>query len=231
MPFAKAIELFILTVGALPFAALNRQTFFERCLLLGENAIPMVCFCAIFISLALTFQTVNELRAYRAQDLAGTVIAIALLRELGPVTVSLAWCARTAAIMSEGSQAFRDNTDEHFVHHFVFTNWLASLAMSVPLSVFGLVAGFLAGALLAPMVGATSTADFLEASRSAIKNRDLFVYFIKVILINPTIATFIGCAVGKTATGQTSSAARAVSQMFIIATAVNLALTWALYKQ
>ena len=61
---------------------------------------------SVFVSLALTIHTVLELGKYGAQDLSGQVIAPLLLRELGALTVSLAWSARVAALVCLEAQHF-----------------------------------------------------------------------------------------------------------------------------
>jgi ABC-type transporter Mla maintaining outer membrane lipid asymmetry permease subunit MlaE len=55
----------------------------------GEGSIPLVILSAAFISMALTSQAVLELQRFGAEDLARPLIAVGLLRELGPLTVSI----------------------------------------------------------------------------------------------------------------------------------------------
>ena len=186
---------------------------------MGQRSFHFVAFAAVFISIALTVQCVIEMQKYRAQDVSGAVIAIGLLRELGPLTVSLAWCARVSALLGFEASKFV-GSDSEFAHRFVFPNYLAALMVSVPLGAYGLLFGFLTAALVAPMLSVSSTADFLESAKIGIQDKDLFVYFLKLILINPTIGVFAGCSAGRLAAADPLApvGANAVTATFWLAT-------------
>jgi ABC-type transporter Mla maintaining outer membrane lipid asymmetry permease subunit MlaE len=171
------------------------------------------------------------MRDYRAQDMSGAVIALGLLRELGPLTVSLSWSARVAALLSVQAHEFgQENSDVPFIQEFVLPNYVAGIFMSVPLSAYGLVIGFASSALIAPLLGVSSTNDFLESARLSIRNKDLIVYFTKLILINPTVAVFTACAIGRIHRGDSAHiATNAVTAMFIAAVVANFIVTFLIY--
>src|SRR5579883_3394178 len=99
-PLGRAARLSaqLLTIDAIK--AIDWRDFRETCLWMGAGSLSFVVFAGIFISWALTLQTISEMNKFNADDLAGSVIAVGLLRELGPLTVSLAWSARTSARIS-----------------------------------------------------------------------------------------------------------------------------------
>jgi ABC-type transporter Mla maintaining outer membrane lipid asymmetry permease subunit MlaE len=202
----------------------------DLCHWMGFESLPLVSLSAIFIGLALTVQTVLELQVYGAQDLAGKVITPLLLRELGSLTVSLAWSARVAAYVATEAEFFSKPIDETAFAKFTWLRLLVGIAMAVPLSTYGLVVGFLSAAIFAPTLGTSSFADFLESARVTIKERDLWVYFTKLVLINPTIAVLAGAVFGRIASGQSrTAAANAVTATFLVGYAVNLGFTCAVY--
>jgi phospholipid/cholesterol/gamma-HCH transport system permease protein len=196
---------------------------------MGIESLPLVGLSAMFVSLALTIQTVIEMQKFSAQDMSGAVISIGLLRELGPLTVSVAWCARVTARLSNEARDFTGGSAE-FAHLFVLPKYLAALCMAMPLGAYGLVIGFLTSALFAPYLGVSSTVDYLEAARHSIREKDLFVYFTKLILVNPTIGVFAGCVFGRYAKGgRAAVCSNAVTAMFITAMFANLLFTYAVY--
>jgi phospholipid/cholesterol/gamma-HCH transport system permease protein len=196
---------------------------------MGIGSLPLVGFSALFVSLALTIQTVIELQKFSAQDMSGAVISIGLLRELGPLTVSVAWCARIAARLTMEARDFTGSSSQ-FVSHFALPKYLAALSMSVPLGAYGLVIGFVTSALFAPYLGVSSTVDYLEGARHAIRDKDVFVYFFKLIIVNPTVGVFAGCVFGRFATGSRAAVcANAITAMFIAAMFANLIITYAVY--
>lgn len=98
--------------------------------------------------MTLTIQCVVELQKYQAEELSGAVISIGLLREIGPLTVSLAWCARVAARIAAEAQTYCDSgKNEEFAQQFVLPNYLATLAMAIPLGTYGLLVGSSPGLL------------------------------------------------------------------------------------
>ena len=56
-----------------------------------DPKLGLISVAALFVGATLSLQTVVELQNYEAQDYAGAVISIGLLRELGPLIVGVAW--------------------------------------------------------------------------------------------------------------------------------------------
>ncbi len=196
---------------------------------MGFESLPLVGLSAMFVSLALTIQTIIELKNFSAQDMAGMVISIGLLRELGPLTVSVAWCARVAARLCGEARDFNGSSRE-FVSQFALPKYLAALSMAVPLGAYGLVIGFLTSALFAPYLGVSSTHDYLSAAKPAIRDKDLFCYFLKLIVLNPTIGVFAGCVFGRYGKGNRAEVcSNAITAMFIAAMFFNFIFTYAMY--
>jgi phospholipid/cholesterol/gamma-HCH transport system permease protein len=229
--FGWTIRLFVRSLSPAAFANLRWNDLKYHCRWMGSGSLPMIAFSAIFISIALTTQVVLELKTFRVQNLAGMLIAIGLLRELGPLTCSLAWSARVAAYVgADAARKAEAYNDADFAERFILCRWIAGLMSAVPLSAFGLTIGFLAGGLYAPCIGVSSTTEFMDGARSAVKYKDLAVYFFKLILMNPTIAVFVGCSCGRNRRESTAMrAANAVAGTAIWGTLANLAVTSAVY--
>jgi len=199
---------------------------------MGIRSFHFVAIASVLISIALTIQLIIELNKFQAANFAGAAISIGLLRELGPLTISVAWCARVAALISEEARDYKWKwpTDQLFAENFILPRYLATLAMSVPLGAYGLVIGFITAAVVAPMLGGISINDFLESAWEGIKLKDVLVYFIKLIGANPTIAFFAGCTAGLAARNSESRVAtNAVTATFLGCFALNLAITVAAY--
>jgi len=229
-PLGRAIRLFLYMFSPATLLEFDWRIFFQKCLWLGWQSFPLIALSSIFVAGALTIQTVNEMRAFRAQDLSGAVISLGLLREIGPLTVSLAWSARVAALLADESKWMGHMPDAQFARQFIFPRYVAGLLMSVPLSGYGLVIGFATACIWAPILGVSSSNDFLQSARVAIDDKDLVVYFVKLILLNPTVACFAGCAIGRLSRANDKAvAANAVTAMFIAACITNLIYTFIMY--
>lgn len=197
---------------------------------MGEGSLPLITWSAVFISLALSTQAILELRKYGAEDLAGPLIAIALLRELGPLTVSLAWGARAAAFISaDGRHRAEEDGQRESTHSFL-PLYAAAIFSGTLLSVYGLVIGFTAAAVFSPTLGVTSMSDFMESARAHIENKDVFIYFFKLVLVNPTIGVIAGfIAARRDDLSPGFAAAEAVTGTFIFGGLLNLAVTLLAY--
>jgi phospholipid/cholesterol/gamma-HCH transport system permease protein len=225
-PLGRAVKLYVISMRAESFRALRWQEVREHCFWMGEKSFHLIAFSACAISIALTIQCVLELKKYDAEDISGAVISIGLLRELGPLTVSLAWGARVACRVAGEAREFLLQNEGGFAETFILPRYLAALSMSLPLAAYGLVIGFVTAALIAPFLGVSSTADFLQSAKEGIHSKDLAIYFLKLVVVNPTIAIFAACASAKV--GQISSAAvpaNAVTAMFICGYTANLLVT------
>lgn len=227
-PVGTSVRLFFsaLTPGA--FSRLSWRDMRTYCMWLGPRSFHLVATAAVLVSMALTTQCVVELRQYQAEDLAGAVITIGLLRELGAITVSVAWCAMVSAMIAEEARASRSRwaSQGEFAKYFVLPRYLCAIMMSLPLSAYGLVIGFVTAALFGQVIGGSPVTDFTESARQAIRDKDLVVYFAKLLFINPTIGVFAGCAAGLAARHRdTPVAPQAMTATFIACLAINLAVT------
>jgi len=251
-PLGRATRYFGLCLASLPTMRLRWSELRPIARWMGPQSFHLVALAAVVVAIALTMQCIIELERYQAQDLAGAVISLGLLREMGPLTVSLAWCARVAAMIAD--QAYlvtKDNPQESdgaFAAAFILPRYIIALIMSVPLGGYGLVIGFVTGALFTPLMTLSTTHQFVDSAKVAIQDKDIIVYFVKLILVNPTIAIFAGCAAGRWAAiceqrgneiGHENSAsvkilspaANAVTALFVCGFACNLLVSLIAYFQ
>ena len=213
------------------YTGIDIQEFKRICHYLGPKSLPLILTTAIFISLALTVETILETTRYGAQDVSGAAISIGLLRELGPLTVSLFWAARVTVLLAYNAKLYVDNNGRSdFIEVFVFPRFLAGLLMSIPLAAYGLVFGFATAAIYAPTIGVSSYQEFLEIARVSIHEKDITVYFVKLILLNPIIAVIVGSACGLYSNDDAgTTASHAVSKMLIYAVIANFVFTYFMY--
>ncbi len=197
-PIGYAARLMLGSLNVSAFKEFRAESFRTNALLFGLNSFYFVAFSAVLVATALTFQTVIELRKFQAESFAGAVISIGLLREIGPLTVSAGWCAYVAALVATDAQRLGTGLyeDSRYAGRFFLPRYLAAVSMSIPLSIHGLLIGLVTGGLVASILGAASFSEFLNSSREAIEYKDMFVYGIKLVLVNPTIGVLVGTTAG-----------------------------------
>ena len=225
-PVGCAVRLMFETLRPGNFLNISFREYKEHCKWMGPGQFHLVAFSSVLVSIALTIQCVVELQKYQAADISGMAISIGLLREMGPLTISVAWCAIVAARISEVAR----NTSKEFAGKFIPVRLLAALTVSVPLGAYGLIIGFVTAALYAPLIGVNSAMDFAESARVAITDTDVAVYFIKLIAVNPVLAVFIGSSCGMIEKDHSAPvSAKAVSLTVLGCYLLNLAVTVAAF--
>lgn len=227
-PVGCAVRLFIRAINPHNFKHISFHEFKDHCKWMGPGQFHLVAISSLLISIALTIQCVIELHKYQAEDISGMAISIGLLREMGPLTISVAWCAIVSARISEVARNTYKNysSDRDFAEKFVPVRLLAALAVSVPLGGYGLAIGFVTAALYSPTIGVNSAMDFAESARVAITDLDVTVYFVKLIAVNPVIAVIIGASCGiKEPDLSAPVSAKAVSMTVLGCYLFNLAVT------
>lgn len=91
---------FSMTTGAL-WDSLHRGVEFrevsKQIVKTGAQSIPVVLLTAIFSGMVLALQTAYGLQRFGAKNYVGNIVALSLVRELGPVLAALMLCGRVGA--------------------------------------------------------------------------------------------------------------------------------------
>ncbi|MBZ0185522.1 MAG: ABC transporter permease, partial [Candidatus Obscuribacterales bacterium] len=132
VPVGLSVRLFAMCLSWSSLRSIPLNQLRGYCRWMGPGSFHFVAISALVIAIALTLQCVIELKKYQAEDLAGAAISIGLLRELGPLTISIAWCARVAALVSEEAKSMKSRftTEREFAEKFVLPRYLAALISS-----------------------------------------------------------------------------------------------------
>jgi phospholipid/cholesterol/gamma-HCH transport system permease protein len=133
------------------------KEIFEQLYQIGYKSLPIVTLTAIFTGMVVAFQTGTEMSRFGAKAYIGSVVAISLVRELGPVLTALVVAGRVGAgITAElGSMQVTDQinamramaTDPY--KKLVVTRVLALLIILPILVIFADVLGIIGGAFIA----------------------------------------------------------------------------------
>lgn len=230
-PVGQAVKLII---GAFSWQSIKNLSWHDirsHCRWMGLESFFLVALSAVVVAIALVIQCVIELQKYRFHDLAGGIISIGLLREIGPLTVGLAWFSRIAARVNEEAHAYiADSGEREFARNFILSRYIAALLMSVPLATYGLVIGFFTGAFIAPLLSVSSTYTFMESAQRVIEDKDLLVYFVKLVVFFPFVTIFAACACAVLKRKSVRpEAVDAVTATFISTFVANLMVTTFMY--
>lgn len=201
--------------------------------IIGVGSLPIVMLTGFFIGAVMVLQTASQFERFGQTALTGDVVAIALVRELGPSISALLVAGRNSSgIASEiGSMVVTEQVDAMRamgtdpVRKLVTPRVVASILMLPLLTAVadfvGLVGGFLVSNLelrLNPVQYWTRAVDALEFG-------DLMQGLTKPLVFGFILST-VGCYQGLKVRGGTQGVGRATTQAVVVASVLILVVNF-----
>ena len=174
----------------------------------GTKSIPVVLITGLSTGMVLALQSYNGFQRFRAESLVGTVVALSMTRELGPVLTGLMVAGRAGAAMAAelGTMRVTEQIDAlasmgvNPVKYLVFPRFVAGVMMLPILTVLadwiGIVGGYFVSVRLLDVnstVYIRRTLDYLEVN-------DVYGGLLKAVIFGGIIS-LISCHRGFTAGG------------------------------
>jgi phospholipid/cholesterol/gamma-HCH transport system permease protein len=213
--------------------------FIRQCYLIGLKSLNIVLLTGFVLGFVLTLQSLPTLKDFGAESFVPDMVSISVIREIGPVIVSLICAGKIASgIGAElGSMkvteqiAAMDVSGANPVQYLVVTRILACTIMVPLLVLFADAFSFLGGYVGINISGNMTGTLYFNKSFMSLVFADFFPALFKTILFGFTIG-FIGCYKGFKANKGTesvgiaaNSAVVACSVWIIIIDAVAVQLT------
>ncbi len=85
---------------AIPSALLRPRLIIKQIHVLGVLSLPIIAVAGLFVGMVLSFQGYSNLAKFGAAASVGTVVALSLLRELGPVLSALLYTGRAGSALT-----------------------------------------------------------------------------------------------------------------------------------
>lgn len=205
--------------------------------LIAVRSTPIVAITALFTGMVLSLQTAFALSRFGAKPYVGSIVGIAIVRELGPVLAALMVSGRVGAgISSElGSMQVTEQVDAiramgaDPVHKLVIPRVVASTLGLPLLTVFAIVLGVLGGMIVADLQYSIAPSFYLQTITTTVTVGDFFSGVAKTFVFGWTIA-MIGCFTGLRAEGGTEGVGRATTRAVVTASIVVLVSDFFLTK-
>lgn len=193
-------------------------SLFAQCFRFGVRSIPIVILVELFIGLILVLNLSPTLASYGQLERVADVVAIAILRELGPLLTAIllsgfagASIAAEIGAMVEGEEikALRAHALDP-IRFLVVPRVIATTVMMVGLAVVADVAGILGGLFTAVFVLDLNVQHYLEFTRAAVGPSDYFTGLTKAAVFGMTIAA-LACYEGLRVRGGAEGVGRATT--------------------
>ena len=190
---------------------------------IGVGSLPIVLLTGFFIGVVMVLQTGSQFTRFGQSALTGDIVAIALVRELGPTLTGVFVAGRCAAgIASElGSMQVTEQVDAMRAmgtdpsRKLVTPRVLAAILMQPLLTGLADFVGLLGGCASAFFSLRLSPIEFWTRAIDALEFGDLMQGLMKPLVFGFILAT-VGCYKGLTVRGGTQGVGRATTQAVVI---------------
>ena len=218
----------------------RKDRVFEQAKKAGYDSLLLVSLIAFFIGVILALQTAVMMQRLGSEMYIASIVAISIVRELGPVITALVVAGRVgAAIAAEiGSMQVTEQIDalESFATNpikYLVVPRLLALTVTVPiLTIYSDLVGILGGYLICVYKLGISSSMYLHITFDGLQLKDVFTGLFKTFFFGMIIA-FVSCYEGFNveggAEGVGKATMRAVVSAFILIIAADCFLTAIFY--
>src|ERR671912_2757284 len=204
---------------------------------IGVGSLTIIVLTGFFTGGVLTLQTFPTLKFYGAQDQTGYLVALSLIRELGPVLSALMVTGRVGSAISAelGSMVVSQQIDAMRalgtdpVRKLVAPRMLALLVSLPLLTVLADVLGIFGGWVTAVLLYSVSSSVFISAVRDGITTDDLIGGIVKPIVFSLIIGA-IACRQGLNTEGGTVGVGRSTTRAVVNASIIVIIADYFLAK-
>lgn len=197
---------------------------------IGVGSLPIVLLSGFFIGAVMVLQTGSQFTRFGQAALTGDIVAIALVRELGPTLTGILVAGRcSSGIASElGSMLVTEQVDAMRAmgtdpsRKLVTPRVLATVLMLPLLTALNDFVGLLGGCVASVFSLRLGAVEFWTRAIAALDFADLMQGFTKPMVYGFILAT-VGCYKGLTVRGGTQGVGRATTQAVVVASVMIIA--------
>lgn len=192
--------------------------------LIGVGSLPIVVLIGFFTGAVLAVQTANTLQRFGSITLIGQLVALSMVRELGPVLTGILVAGRNASGMASelGSMIVTEQIDAMRAlgtdptKKLVTPRVVSTTVMLFFLTILSDLVGLAGGLMVSKLLLRLDARQYWNNAWQSLVFQDVFMGLVKPVLFGFIIAT-VGCFYGMTARGGTQGVGRATTQAVVAA--------------
>ena len=200
------------------------QEFLKQCFQIGNKSLALIGITGIIIGLVLTIQSRPVLVNFGAESMLPGMVAISIIREMGPVITALICAGKIGSSMGAelGSMRVTEQIDAMEVSstnpfkYLIVPRVLAATLMIPILTLYADGLGIIGSWAGANIKGDVSFVLFISQAFSSVKFADLFPAIIKTFFFGLVIG-LVGCYKGYNAGRGTESVGKAANSAVVMA--------------
>jgi phospholipid/cholesterol/gamma-HCH transport system permease protein len=200
---------------------------------IGFNSIPVVVTTALSTGMVLALQSYTGFKRFGAETLIGTVVALSMTRELGPVLTGLMVAGRAGAAMAAelGTMKVTEQIDAletlatNPMKYLVVPRFIASTVMMFFLTVLGMIIGITGGYFVGVKVLGTNPVTYMRQSIDNTEVTDIWYGLIKALVFGAVVG-LIGCYKGFHTEGGAEGVGKATTGAVVVSCMLILILDY-----
>ncbi|MBI5057897.1 MAG: ABC transporter permease [Nitrospirae bacterium] len=185
---------------------------------IGVNSLPVVLITAVFTGMVLALQSFTGFKRFGAEGLVGSVVALSMTRELGPVLSALIVTGRAGAAMAAelGTMKVTEQIDAletlatNPVKYLVVPRFLSGMIMLPALAIVTDIVGIIGGYFVTVVLLGASSKAYLRATWDYLEMHDIYNGLIKACFFGAAF-TLISCYKGFYTRGGAEGVGRATT--------------------
>lgn len=213
------------------------RELFRQMVRVGIGSIPVVLLTATFTGMVMALQIFSVLRRFGAESYVGSIVSLAMVRELSCVLGGLIVAGRCGSAMAAeiGSMRVTEQIDALEVMatdpiHYLMVPRVWATTITLPMLILlGDLVGILGGYLVAVVLMGANPTSYLDNTYRYMDLDDLFSGLIKAAVFGLLIA-LIGCVKGYTTTGGAEGVGRSTTHAVVLASIAILVSDFFLTK-
>ena len=205
------------------------QNITRQMLEVGVNSLPVVLITAVFTGMVLALQSYTGFKRFGAERLVGSVVALSMTRELGPVLTALIVTGRAGAAMAAelGTMRVTEQIDAletlatNPVKYLIVPRFLSGMIMLPALTVVTDIIGIIGGYFVTVVLLGTSSKSYLRTTWTYLQMEDIYIGLIKACFFGAAF-TLISCYKGFYTEGGAEGVGKATTGAVVISSMVIL---------
>jgi phospholipid/cholesterol/gamma-HCH transport system permease protein len=200
---------------------------------IGVGSLPIVVLTGFFTGAVLALQSSNTLQRFGSLSLIGQLVALSMVRELGPVLTGLMVAGRNASGMASelGSMKVTEQIDAMRAlgtdptKKLVTPRVIAATVMLFFLTIISDLVGLAGGAMVAVVLLGLDSHQYWSTTWQSLGFADVLMGLVKPVLFGFIVAT-VGCYYGLSARGGTQGVGRATTQAVVASSILILVVNF-----
>jgi phospholipid/cholesterol/gamma-HCH transport system permease protein len=189
----------------------------------GANGFPVIALVSLLVGFIIAFQSAGQLQKYGADLMIADLVALTIVREMGPLMACLITVARSGSAYTAelGTMKVTEEIDAlralglSPVRFLVLPRMIAMVAVIPLLAIFSDVVGVLGGLIVAVTRLELTSTSYLSECQAALVPRDLLLGIGKSVAF-AVAASFIACRRGLATRGGAEGVGRATTNSVVV---------------